>query len=73
MYFFAHDHQDLYNYSQSNPEFIVYLHSESRKTNERKVIGSMVLPFKDYFSSKNIKKDFYKMFNVTGVPFGWGL
>lgn len=33
----------------------------------------MVLSLKDYFSAKNIKKDFYKMFNVNNVPFGWGL
>ena len=73
IYFFVNSEESLENYANSGALLKLHLIIESKCNNDKKTIGYLSLPIKDYIDSNNCKKDFYKFFHVDGVPYGWGL
>ncbi len=73
VYAFCHDRKALNDYINAVDCLTVQLVSESLDKKDRFVWGTLNLELKDFTSDKVIKREYYKMFNLKGVPWGWGL
>jgi hypothetical protein len=73
IYAFSHDRKALNDYINQVEHLTVHLVVESADKRERTVWGTLNLELKDFLSEKVIKREYYKMFNLKGVPWGWGL
>ena len=63
------------DYTKSGASLRITISAESRNSAciERKPVGSLEMPLKDFMGSLNHKKDFYKLFHLENVAYGWGL
>jgi hypothetical protein len=73
IYAFSHDRKALNDYLNSTSFLTIHLVSETLDKKDRVVWGSLNLELKDFLSENVIKREYYKMFNLKGVPWGWGL
>lgn len=73
IYAFSDDRKALNDYINSVENLTIQLISESQDKKEKFVWGTLNLELKDFTSEKVIKREYYKMFNLKGVPWGWGL
>lgn len=73
IYLFSHDRKALNDFITSTEHITIYLVSEGVDKKDRVVWGSLNLELKDFLNDNIERREYYKMFNLKGVPWGWGL
>ena len=72
VYCFCHDRKTLNEFITAQECLSVSLVCENEKK-ERLTWGKVELPLAEFLSDKIIKREYYKMFNLKEVAWGWGL
>ena len=72
IYAFCHDRKALNEFISLQESLCIHMVSENKKK-ERVVWGKVELPLAEFLSDKIIKREYYKMFNLKDVAWGWGL
>lgn len=72
IYAFCHDRKTLNEFITEQRSLTIHIVTENEKK-EKTIWGKTELPLEELISDKIIKREYYKMFNMKDVSWGWGL